>query len=227
MLPPYVMVILYSEQSAIRYIQVKLDINRHCWQKCVCSILMSYLQQSCSNIHFSYIITGWSKCKMLAGVADQKRRIANSSHIIVSECALRWGLEKGLQSMAVFSLPPGTALSSEGHFSCQSESGSAGIIPKIYLFVQHLCPWPLITWDVKVKTRCCALDKTRKNGRPKTYFCEHFTTWAARFALSIISRERCLARCNSHFLVCVRDNFLTLLNAKAHFEAFFLFWLWT
>ena len=137
-------IFLYSEQSAIRYIQVKLDINRHCWQKCVCSILMSYLQQSCSNIHFSYIITGWSKCKMLAGVADQKRRIANSSHIIVSECALRWGLEKGLQSMAVFSLPPGTALSSEGHFSCQSESGSAGIIPKIYLFVQHLCPWPLI-----------------------------------------------------------------------------------
>ena len=95
MLPSYVMVILYCEQSALRYIQVKLDINRHCWQKCVCSILMSYLRQSCSNIHFSYIITGWSKCKMLAGVADQKRRIANSSHIIVSECALRWGLEKG------------------------------------------------------------------------------------------------------------------------------------
>ena len=56
---------------------------------------MSYLQQSCSNIHFCYIITGWSKFKMLAGVADQKRRIANSSHIIVSECALRWWLEKG------------------------------------------------------------------------------------------------------------------------------------
>ena len=41
MLPPYVMVILYSEQSALRYIQVKLDINGHCWQKSksVCSML--------------------------------------------------------------------------------------------------------------------------------------------------------------------------------------------
>ena len=110
----------------------------------MCFFKSYVLSSSCSNIHFSYIITGWSKCEILAGVADQKRRIANSSHIIVSECALRWGLEKGLQSMAVFSLPPGTALSSEGHFSCQSESGSAGINPKIYLFVQHLCPWPLI-----------------------------------------------------------------------------------
>ena len=33
------------------------------------------------------------------------------------------GWQKGLQSMAVFFLPLGTALSSEGHFSCQSESG--------------------------------------------------------------------------------------------------------
>ena len=41
MFPSYVMVILYSEQSAIRYIQVKLDINRHCWQKSksICSML--------------------------------------------------------------------------------------------------------------------------------------------------------------------------------------------
>ena len=52
-----------------------------------------------------------------------------------------------------------------------------------------------------MKTRCCALDKTRKNGRPKTYSCEHFTTWAALFAFSIISRKRCLARCNSHFVL--------------------------
>ena len=51
---------------------------------------------------------------------------------------------KSLQSMAVFSLPLGTALSSEGHFSCQRESGWDYLYPKYHptvigKFVHHLC----------------------------------------------------------------------------------------
>ena len=62
--------------------------------------------------------------------------------IFLSLCEMKMG--KSLQSMAVFSLPLGTALSSEGHFSCQRESGWDYLYPKYHptvigKFVHHLC----------------------------------------------------------------------------------------
>ena len=58
-----------------------------------------------------------------------------------------------------------------------------------------------------------------KNGRPKRHI------FASTSQLGQCLHGRCLTECNLHFLIGVRYNLLTLLNIKANFMAFMLFWL--
>ena len=73
---------------------------------------------------------------------------------------------KSLQSMAVFSLPLGTALSSEGHFSCQRESGWDYLYPKYHptvigklvtIFALFFAIWFKLCWCKFYDFVCCLI----------------------------------------------------------------------
>ena len=82
--------------------------------------------------------------------------------IFLSLCEMKMG--KSLQSMAVFSLPLGTALSSEGHFSCQRESGWDYLYPKYHptvigklvtIFALFFAIWFKLCWCKFYVFVCC------------------------------------------------------------------------